>query len=146
MSDLCKDVCPYLSLFVWRQSGFAFFGAMTSVVALFYVEMRFYMKRTKELLVLFLSLVMLITAIGCDLSLQGDDSISQIDEAGKTAAQQISPVVIKNSSDVMVWIPRTGSKFHKKASCGNMQYSTQTTKQEAERRGYEPCKNCYFKE
>ena len=104
------------------------------------------MKRTKELLVLFLSLVMLITAIGCDLSLQGDDSISQIDEAGKTEAQQISPVVIKKSSDVTVWIPRTGSKFHKKASCGNMQYQTQTTKQEAERRGYEPCKNCYFKE
>ena len=35
LKRLCVDFIPILFKFVWRQSGFAFFGALTSVGALF---------------------------------------------------------------------------------------------------------------
>ena len=107
------------------------------------------MEKTTKLLALLLSFIMLVSFIGCVLGLLGDDSISQIDKASvtssNTSVQQISSDVSRETNCEIVWIPRTGSKFHKNASCGNMQYRSQTTKQEAERRGYEPCKNCYYK-
>lgn len=43
----------------------------------------------------------------------------------------------------IVWIPRTGSKYHSTPDCSNMKNSLQVTKEEAEERGYEPCKKCY---
>lgn len=49
----------------------------------------------------------------------------------------------QGSSRTMVWIPQSGSKYHSKSSCSNMKNPTQITKEEAERRGYEPCKKCY---
>lgn len=49
----------------------------------------------------------------------------------------------QGSSGIMVWIPQSGSKYHSKSSCSNMKNPTQVTKEEAEQRGYEPCKKCY---
>lgn len=49
----------------------------------------------------------------------------------------------QGSSGTMVWIPQSGSKYHSKSSCSNMKNPTQVTKEEAEQRGYEPCKKCY---
>ena len=46
-------------------------------------------------------------------------------------------------TQIMVWIPRTGSKYHKKSTCSNMKNPTQVTKEEAISRGYDPCKKCY---
>ncbi|MBM6921875.1 DNA/RNA non-specific endonuclease [Phocea massiliensis] len=43
----------------------------------------------------------------------------------------------------MVWIPKTGSKYHSNPNCSNMKNPTQITIEEAENRGYEPCKKCY---
>lgn len=43
----------------------------------------------------------------------------------------------------MVWIPTSGSKYHSNAGCSNMKNPTQVTKEEAENRGYEPCKRCW---
>ena len=43
----------------------------------------------------------------------------------------------------MVWIPRTGSKYHSKSNCSNMKNPTQVTQSQAISRGYEPCKKCY---
>ena len=60
-----------------------------------------------------------------------------------SSVQQNSSTVTQTPSDEMVWIPRTGSKFHRNASCSNMKDPTQVTRQEAESRGYEPCKKCY---
>ena len=48
-----------------------------------------------------------------------------------------------NDNTEMVWIPSSGSKYHSKSSCSNMKNPTQVTKDEAERRGYTPCKKCY---
>lgn len=47
------------------------------------------------------------------------------------------------SSGEMVWIPKSGSKYHSNSGCSNMKNPTQVTKEEAESRGYEPCKKCY---
>ena len=43
----------------------------------------------------------------------------------------------------MVWIPKTGEKYHTNPTCSNMKDPTQVTKEEAEQRGYEPCKRCH---
>ena len=43
----------------------------------------------------------------------------------------------------MVWIVTTGEKYHKRASCSNMKYPKKVSLEEAERRGYDPCKKCY---
>lgn len=42
-----------------------------------------------------------------------------------------------------VWIPKSGSKYHSIATCSGMKDPTQVTKEEAERRGYTPCKRCH---
>lgn len=48
-----------------------------------------------------------------------------------------------SGSQEMVWIPKSGKKYHSDPSCSNMKNPSQVTKEEAEDRGYEPCKKCY---
>lgn len=47
------------------------------------------------------------------------------------------------SSGEMVWIPRTGSKYHRTSTCSNMKNPSQVTREQAESWGYDPCKKCY---
>lgn len=49
----------------------------------------------------------------------------------------------RESQEPMVWIPKSGSKYHSKAGCSNMKNPTQVTKSEAEAMGYTPCKRCH---
>lgn len=42
----------------------------------------------------------------------------------------------------LVWISRTGSKYHTNPNCSNMKGPTQLTREEAEAQGYAPCKRC----
>ena len=44
---------------------------------------------------------------------------------------------------VMVWIPKTGKKYHSNASCSNMKNPTQVTLSEAKSGDYTPCSRCY---
>lgn len=46
-------------------------------------------------------------------------------------------------SNEMVWVSKTGSKYHSKSSCSNMKNPSQITKEEAIRRGLEPCSKCH---
>lgn len=48
-----------------------------------------------------------------------------------------------SSSAGMVWIPQSGSRYHRYASCSGMNDPTQVTREEAEAMGYTPCKRCY---
>lgn len=48
-----------------------------------------------------------------------------------------------SGSGTYVWIPRTGTKYHKWSTCSGMKGPTQVTVSEAESRGYTPCKKCY---
>lgn len=43
----------------------------------------------------------------------------------------------------MVWITRTGSKYHSHGNCGNSQYVSQVTREDAVARGLGPCSKCY---
>lgn len=43
----------------------------------------------------------------------------------------------------MVWIPKTGTKYHRIKECSNMINPSQISKEEAVKRGYTPCNDCY---
>lgn len=51
-------------------------------------------------------------------------------------------VAIASNSDRTVYVSRTGTKYHYVATCSNMSNPISMTLQEAEGRGYGPCKNC----
>ena len=53
------------------------------------------------------------------------------------------PIFEETPSEEMVWIPKTGSKYHNRSSCSNMKNPSQVTKSQAISWGYEPCKKCY---
>ena len=43
----------------------------------------------------------------------------------------------------MVWIPNSGAKYHKSASCSGMKNPSHVSLSTAKARGYTPCKKCY---
>lgn len=43
----------------------------------------------------------------------------------------------------MVWVSRTGSKYHSKSTCSNMRNASQVTLEAALNRGLEPCSKCW---
>lgn len=43
----------------------------------------------------------------------------------------------------LVWIPKSGKKYHSYAGCSNMKNPSQVTKQEAVNRGYGACSKCW---
>ena len=54
------------------------------------------------------------------------------------------PVVSNNSgSSTMVWIPKSGKKYHRSSSCSNMKNPSQVTLEKAQSLGYRPCCKCY---
>lgn len=54
-----------------------------------------------------------------------------------------APTPEPQSSSEMVWIPRTGQRYHRKESCSNMKNPSYVTIEEARRLGFTPCKKCY---
>ena len=54
-----------------------------------------------------------------------------------TVSVTITPV------ESLVWIPKTGTKYHSKSTCSNMKNPSQVTEQTAKNRGYTPCSKCY---
>ena len=60
------------------------------------------------------------------------------------AEQQLqSQTQAVDNQSTLVWIPRTGSKYHTHASCSNMKNPSQVSKEQAIAWGFEPCKKCY---
>ena len=78
-----------------------------------------------------------------------DSSSSQTAEySGNDAAVSESEAEEVSDSDTqerMVWISATGSKYHSKPDCGNMNpnKATQETESQALSQGYEACKKCW---
>lgn len=62
----------------------------------------------------------------------------QAEAAAKAASQAES-----KPQGQMVWIPRTGKRYHRSASCSNMKDPSYVTLEQAEKLGYTPCKKCY---
>ena len=54
-----------------------------------------------------------------------------------------STTVSQPSSGGMVWIPKSGSKYHSYSGCSNMRNPSQVTLEKAQSLGYTPCKKCY---
>ena len=86
--------------------------------------------------------------------MQPFDSLTEAEEAAAQAqaeaqaeaqatAQAQAEAAPQQAQGSMVWIPRTGSKYHRSSSCSNMKSPTQVTLSEAQAVGYEPCKKCY---
>ena len=48
-----------------------------------------------------------------------------------------------SGSSEMVWIPRTGQRYHRKENCSGMKNPSYVTIEEAIRLGFTPCKKCY---
>lgn len=47
------------------------------------------------------------------------------------------------SQETMVWIPKSGSKYHSDPKCSNMKDPAQVSLSQAESMGYTPCKKCW---
>lgn len=73
----------------------------------------------------------------------GDSSGPSKEETNPPATEDNSSDNNQASSGEMVWIPKSGKKYHSHSGCSNMKNPSQVTKEEAEDRGYEPCKKCY---
>ena len=73
----------------------------------------------------------------------GDSSGPSNETTSKPSVEQNNSNDDQASNTEMVWIPKTGSKYHRKSSCSNMKNPSHVSKQVAIQRGYEPCKKCY---
>lgn len=81
--------------------------------------------------------------------------VAEAEAAGQAGLEAQQTTEEPNQSDVvqqtqepqeeMVWISATGSKYHSRPDCGQMDPSTswQLSVSEAEAQGYEPCKKCH---
>ncbi len=61
-------------------------------------------------------------------------------QAAEEAEQQAAA---QQPQEQMVWVPKSGSKYHSSSSCSGMDGPRQIPISQAISRGYEPCKRCY---
>jgi len=52
-------------------------------------------------------------------------------------------ITVAKKNETMVWIPRTGSKYHSVKTCSNMKNPTKVTLIVAKSRGFTKCKRCW---
>ncbi|MGI6688023.1 MAG: hypothetical protein ACOX6Y_06705 [Christensenellales bacterium] len=62
------------------------------------------------------------------------------EEQTKTALSGGIPAAA--GEETMVWVSKSGKKYHAVSTCSNMKNPSQVTRAEALRRGLEPCKRC----
>lgn len=53
------------------------------------------------------------------------------------------PTEAPTTQEIMVWIPKSGSKYHSHAGCSNMKGPSQVSKSQAINWGYSACKKCW---
>lgn len=53
------------------------------------------------------------------------------------------PIMETEVRENMVWIPNSGSKYHSRAGCSNMENPREVAEREAKAMGYAPCKRCH---
>lgn len=83
-----------------------------------------------------------------DLSSLTDDELItlQTDLTAELSARGLtlstSDAAVPVPYDPLVWIPKSGSKYHSKSTCSNMKSPKSVTLTEAKRLGYIPCSKC----
>lgn len=75
--------------------------------------------------------------------LTGDSTGPTNETTSKPSVEQDNSNDDQETNTEMVWIPKTGSKYHSNSGCSNMKNPSHVSKQVAIQRGYEPCKKCY---
>lgn len=75
----------------------------------------------------------------------GTDNTSQSGESAAAETPSAPETEVPLPIGTLVWLSRTGEKYHRINNCGNMNPSTarQVTLEEAVSQGYGQCKNCY---
>ena len=70
---------------------------------------------------------------------------SSEDTASAPAVETETPDTSSDTQGRTVWISATGSKYHSRPDCGNMNpdKATQETEAQALSQGYEACKKCW---
>jgi len=70
---------------------------------------------------------------------------SSEDTASAPAVETETPDISSDTQGRTVWISATGSKYHSRPDCGNMNpnKATQETEAQALSQGYEACKKCW---
>ncbi len=61
----------------------------------------------------------------------------------ETQPAETAPPAPVTPQEEMVWIPKSGKKYHDNANCSNMKNPAEVTKSEAISRGFTPCSKCY---
>lgn len=61
----------------------------------------------------------------------------------KPATLTPAPATESEPNSNLVWIPKSGKKYHSYAGCSNMKNPSQVTKQEAVNRGFGACSKCW---
>lgn len=108
----------------------------------------------KKAIALFLVFFTIFALGGCFSSYEKESSSSQInytynvyddytDEEPQYEGEYEYEEEEEEPSGPMVWIPRTGSKYHSNSRCSNMKNPSQVSKSEAVNLGYDPCSKCY---
>ena len=57
--------------------------------------------------------------------------------------ESVSTTTETTRQEIMVWIPRTGEKYHLSSICSGMKNPSYVTLTKAIQYGYEPCSKCY---
>lgn len=77
------------------------------------------------------------------LEAEEEKARKEAEEDAKKDAEKKAEAERQESQEPMVWIPSSGSKYHSRAGCSNMENPTEVPVSEAKARGYEPCGRCY---
>lgn len=68
----------------------------------------------------------------------GEADVDTLELLYSDEAEELEP-----ETGPMVWIPRTGKRYHSRERCSGMKKPSLVTVDEARRRGFTPCKRCY---
>ena len=75
--------------------------------------------------------------------LSSDEPVSRVMPGLEEEPSHTPEPTAATASGGMVWIPQSGSKYHKISTCSGMKNPSQVSRSQAESRGYTPCKRCW---
>ena len=74
----------------------------------------------------------------------GDSKLIDNHPVPNVLADPKERAIVEEIENSPVYVTRTGSKYHSRSNCGNMQSAIKVTLKEAEDMGFEPCSRCYW--
>lgn len=80
-----------------------------------------------------------------DISVENQGNISNASDETQKESGQNEDYNSEGETETIenVWISESGTKYHKKSSCSNIESPKEVNKSEAEKMGYTQCKKCY---